>query len=105
MDNQSTPDWAIIKAYRICHPKTIRTDAEILRITRKGYQPFIFPVAKYVMEHEKPPVDPDLVLARELCAKEFPHQADFYKRGNGDGGNFVPIVLEGIKQGKRIGVG
>lgn len=110
MDNQSPPDWAIIRAYRICHPNTIRTDAGILRNLRKGFHPDVFHVARYVAEKEEPSVDPDLVLARRIAGeiyrtKGWPTTGLEIEKGNSDNHLGCMCALEGIKQGKRIGVG
>jgi hypothetical protein len=48
-----------------------------------------------------PPVDPDLLLARKVCAKQFPSEADAYGRGAYDSGGFMGVALAAIKLAKE----
>ncbi|HET8729512.1 MAG TPA: hypothetical protein VFM34_00165 [Moraxellaceae bacterium] len=64
--SDTPPQWAIDRAYEL---------------VGEGYAYTAF--ARYIAEHEQPPVDPDLLTAREICARV----ADEIGR-EGDAGNY-----------------
>jgi hypothetical protein len=43
------------------------------------------------------PVDPDLILAREVCAETWPDSADAYRIGRRDGYDTIIAALAAIK--------
>jgi hypothetical protein len=49
------------------------------------------------------PVDPDLILAREVCAKTWPASAESYRNGNMDNYVTVQAALAAIKAVRREG--
>jgi hypothetical protein len=49
------------------------------------------------------PVDPDLILAREACAKTWPASAESYRNGNMDNYVTVQAALAAIKAVRREG--
>ena len=64
--------------------------------------PTLFAFAKYIAEHEEPPVDPLLVEARELCA-QFSHYKKGYISGACDAHIEVRIALMALKRGIEMG--
>lgn len=55
-------------------------------------------LARYIAEHEEPPVDPLLVEAREIAANEVIHGADFHWRHT----EAVAIALVALKRGIEL---
>lgn len=56
--------------------------------------------AKYISEHEEPPVDPDLILARKACASRpgiHSKDAEAYFSGHFDNSVNVQSALRAIK--------
>lgn len=88
-------DWAIERAYELSlfdHGAiTERTD------WRLGF-------ARYIEAHEQPPVDPDLVTAREICAKVADQLGDpaasGYRSGLNDDGERVQFALAKLKEAR-----
>jgi len=64
--------------------------------------PTLHVLARYIAEHEEPPVDPLLVEARELCA-QFSHYKKGYISGACDAHIEVRIALAAIKRGIEMG--
>ena len=64
--------------------------------------------ARYIAEHEQPPVDPLLVEARRIVAETWRRvgsksYADRVEEGLCDDGIYVPIALTAIRRGIEIG--
>lgn len=64
--------------------------------------------ARYIAQHEQPPVDPDLELAREVCAKYFAGQGCHEVAGNYRAGEYfvgeddeLTIALAAIKAARE----
>jgi len=48
-----------------------------------------------------PKVDPDLLAAREFCARELPNLAEGFRRGDYDAGSYqLRAFIAGIKHGR-----
>lgn len=72
MDKDIPADWAIERACELANAngamwtvenaKKVKFDATTGPTTMQAF-------ARYIEAHEQPPVDPDLVTAREICAK------------------------------------
>lgn len=66
------PEWAVRRACEIVKPNP---EAALAKFAQTKTEPERFAgsdlerVARYVAEHEEPPVDPDLLIAREACAR------------------------------------
>lgn len=64
-----------------------------------------------LLDLDKPlPVDPDLIEAREICAKwhegtKLPVAANNYRAGDYDDGYYVTSVVAGIKRGRVLAAG
>ena len=58
-------------------------------------------LARYIAEHEEPPVDPLLIEAREILARHscFP---DVWRSGDGDAGWSLNPVLDALKRGMEL---
>lgn len=64
MTNTKEPaDWAKIKAYRAAYPKSNLSDTGLLEEWK--WFPQCHELARYIDKYDKPPVDPDLLAARE----------------------------------------
>ena len=61
--------------------------------------------ARYIEAHEQPPVDPDLVTAREICAVVAeglgnPVVAHGYRKGSNDTGERIQFALAKLKEAR-----
>ena len=65
--------WALLKAARHIYYYKNKTDEEISRrLTIISPESLLVAFARYIEQHEKPPVDPDLIKAREIyCSTPF----------------------------------
>lgn len=62
--------------------------------------------ARYVAEHEEPPVEPLLIEARKLCDDAYPMRSAVggsFINGGGDGTISMRLALEALKRGIEIG--
>jgi hypothetical protein len=64
--------------------------------------------ARYIAEHEDPPVDPLLIEAREICALDCEKfrllsSAGNYRRGVNDKGDTLRVVITALKRGIELG--
>ena len=62
--------------------------------------------ARYIAKHEEPPVDPDLIKAREICARVCLGQgrlrsAQNYRDGTYDSDPEVQFVLTALKEARN----
>jgi hypothetical protein len=74
--------------------------AEAIRLyTLPGTEPRIgiASIAAALVRTGWKPVDPDLILAREVCAEKWPASAEFYRNGNMDNYVTVQAALAAIK--------
>ena len=75
------PEWASERAQALAKDETLH----------EGYTRTHRAFARYIAEHEEPPVDPLLLEARELCARQ----------AEGDlGGNYGLYDAQGHREGK-----
>jgi hypothetical protein len=58
--------------------------------------------ARYIAEHEEPPVDPLLIEAREIGATHCPESADAFRVGLRDGHSSVKAILAALKRGMEL---
>ncbi len=68
MDKDMPADWAIDKACQLCDCMSCKRDV-IRKHETHWAEGAVMQLARYIEAHEQPPVDPDLVTAREICAK------------------------------------
>ena len=59
-------------------------------------------LARYIAKHEEPPVDPDLITAREICARVcVHHDALLYREGHFDSDPEVQFILTKLKEARN----
>ena len=59
-------------------------------------------LARYIAKHEEPPVDPDLITAREICARVcVHHDALLYREGHFDSDPEVQFALTKLKEARN----
>lgn len=95
MQNEKVPEWAIARA---------------LEELGVGGQPVCHVVhgfARYIAEHEEPPVDPMLVEARKVAARAYQNcrdhdMAKLALNGDLDGKYEVVCALEGLRRGIEL---
>lgn len=63
-------------------------------------------LARYIAKHEKPPVDPDLITAREICAgvADESYLSDLgysYRDGTYDNAPDVQFILAALKEARN----
>ena len=68
MDKDMPADWAIGRACELADCRSMKEDIMQKHETHWG-EGAVVALARYIEAHEQPPVDPDLVTAREICAK------------------------------------
>lgn len=95
--DEITPQWAWEKAHKLLAEAGGKWGPSAARA-----------FARYIAEHEEPPVDPLLIEAREVCARHFEdsHQGAHgvsYRYGTWDDMDTVQIALAAIKRGIEIG--
>jgi hypothetical protein len=108
------PQWAKERAvkmtaqeggplYDIADPRLFSTYPE------GGYRnQCVVAFARYIAEHEDPPVDPLLIEAREICALDCEKfrllsSAGNYRRGVNDKGDTLRVVITALKRGIELG--
>ena len=96
MDKDNPPEWALKKA---------------VELINAGITPFISSchtaahnVARYIAEHEEAPVDPDLIEARNILAKDSSDAswAAHVRKGGMDGECEMSRTLKAIKRGREL---
>lgn len=105
MSDQLPPEWAIERAKEVLSkgdPRSIRTLASWIYLA----------FARYIAEHEEPPVDPCVAAGRKLVAEtqhnwpESQWHIDEAKEtlaGNRDYTLVVKAAIEGVRRGIEIG--
>lgn len=68
----------------------------------------LYTLAKRIARTEKPPIDPDLLAAREICAKHYEasgllRTAASFRSGAYDNNHSIALTLAGIKYGREHG--
>ena len=95
------PDWAIEKVKQLHRKEGGAT------------VPMAHAFARYIAEHEEPPVDPLLVEARNICASRWDDKflpiakdiAEDFRLGRHDDDEGVEMVLRALRRGIEIGKG
>lgn len=82
------PQWALKRVYTFTEPED-------------AYTAF----ARYIAQHEQPPVDPDLLTAREICAKAaegfgLESAPASYRNGDYDNDSEVQFALSKLKEAR-----
>lgn len=99
-------DWALLRAYdEIFGPNTEVPGAEKQAAVKRTMHGFTF--ARYIEKNEEAPVDPLLVEARELIAKELdvsnPGGAQEFREGQRDHTAALRATLAALHRGIEIG--
>lgn len=98
------PDWACDRAAKLANEVSFAGGhgslwtSQFMKVNSLG-QAF----AKYIAEHEKPPVDPDLIEAREFLASNYDgpdYIADKYRQGYYDTTTALKAVVAAVKKYK-----
>lgn len=100
MADDTPPQWAMDKALALRERENDRDSDWDIVVTRA--------FARYIAEHEEPPVDPLLIEAREIAAETWRNAgsiryADNIEAGRRDGANDVVIALAALRRGVEIG--
>lgn len=107
MDKDMPADWAIERACELANAMgaawNMKDSKDAYGIRRSGDTVSAF--ARYIEAHEQPPVDPDLVTAREICAKvakELAHRgaAAMYLKTELDADAEVQFALAKLKEAR-----
>lgn len=113
-------DWAIKKAIDLGNetehsahyygnPGAAVTVEHVKRVAHMGSWFRVIAFARYIEQHEEPPVDPDLILAREIYAEQLAkggYGLSFIndaKTGKLDRYSGLVSTLTGIKEGRKLG--
>lgn len=105
MSEELPPDWAIEEALKRSDFDARPDDVAYIRRASHRWCNAIRELARMIAKHEQPPVDPDLVKAREIVADNFLRRgfADSSQEillGEHDDWEEVKCTLAGIKWGK-----
>lgn len=95
------PDWAIERALAMSATGTKLDDV-------KRHWPghaTALAFARYIAEHEEPPVDPLLVEARQIAAPDYGTGSEKIIRGERDNCSGVKIALQALRRGIEIAKG
>ena len=100
MTDNLPADWAIgeFKTRAMCDA-TIK-DVKLDYLAGLRYAGAIIEGARLIEQHEERPVDPDLELTREIAAKLYPDQEQFFRSGVGDTFPALVRILAAIKHMK-----
>ena len=106
MDKDMPADWAIERACRLADCRSIKEDIVRKHETHWG-EGAVIALARYIEAHEQPPVDPDLVTAREICAKVADELARTtlavqYRDSTFDESHEVQFALAKLKEARGI---
>jgi hypothetical protein len=98
-------DWALNRAGELYSDAGGVSSARDYAINRPNSYPAFLALARYIEQHEEPPVDPALVAAREhLASISTGPVARNYRDGRYDGigapGSFIQIFLAGAAWGR-----
>lgn len=89
-------DWAKIKAYQAHYPDAGTSDAYIIShwadLSGASHE-----LARMYSTYEQPPVDPDLLAAREYCCRQYLGYESAINRGHWDYADAVKSFLAGIQ--------
>ena len=101
MDKDMPADWAIDKACQLCDCMSCKRDV-IRKHETHWAEGAVMQLARYIEAHEQPPVDPDLVTAREICAgaQASFSEADDYRGGKYDNMQEVQFALAKLKEAR-----
>lgn len=93
--------WAKVKAYRVVCSASGASDESILNYMSGVHSGGVYELARMYDTYEQPPVDPDLLAAREYL-KGFRDRIDAkpIDKGVFDGGEIAVAFLAGIKHGR-----
>lgn len=109
MDNEKVPEWAYDRLGAIVGDRSYATavanDPKVMNI---GHA-----FARYIAEHEEPPVDPLLVEARQIAGDAMASHETFgqtystgsihcVRTGNDDGSIFVRTALNALRRGTEL---
>jgi hypothetical protein len=100
------PQWAKKRACELVNVGCVMNDYQPASVA--PHNPSIYAFAKFIAEHEEPPVDPLLIEAREICAvvmgahvgDYFRTQAEAYRDGRHDDEPEIPRILAALKRAK-----
>ena len=104
MDKDMPADWAIGRACELAGCRSMKEDIVRKHETHWG-EGAVVALARYIEAHEQPPVDPDLVTAREICARvcnDFGQtsSAKAYRDGDYDAEEELQFALAKLKEAR-----
>lgn len=100
------PDWALERALTILGSGwSLTTFHHYYSAQNNGFALTVVKVAEYVADHEEPPVDPDLIQARNVLASHHENQgfssnAEACRRGDYDDRGWIGQLVNCIKWGR-----
>ena len=97
MTDNAAPEWAFKRVQDLSAPLSTDPDFEV-----NERFPTVRAFARYIAQHEQPPVDPDLLLARECAADACERhnsvlRPDLIRSGDQDEGPIVKACLAAIR--------
>lgn len=101
MTADTPPDWVLLEAAKRSgwgeyeHTAGLRVEYQM---TRSAFRA----LCDMIHKHETPPVDPDLIEAREIVAEAYPSDETEIRSGEQDESADIAITLAGIKRGREL---
>lgn len=108
---EEIPQWAKQRACELANAVSGFSQWKRHEVGKVGY-PTLTAFARYIAQHEQPPVDPDLVKAREICARVAEELAKHeffegmvwaadYRKGFYDDDPEVQFALSALKEARN----
>ena len=99
------PQWAKERARKLANEECGRHDW--FPDDCDGMYATLTTLARYIAKHEEPPVDPDLIKAREICARvvegiDKHFVAAEYRKGIYDNLSEVQFALTALKEARNV---
>lgn len=103
------PEWAVRRAVEMANQTAGYTVQNSHQARLDTLGPYGKSLARYIAEHEEPPVDPLLIEAREIAATNFELAGAGFpeevRAGAWDHKTCVIVALAALKRGIEIGKG
>lgn len=105
MDKDMPADWAIERAIELVNVDGSTYTHESLTQKHIAGWSLCNAFARYIEAHEQPPVDPDLVTAREIMSRAMSaagstHTARMYRNGTCDESGDLQFALAKLKEAR-----
>lgn len=104
MDNEKVPEWAKARVVELINATSSQPNVRAIEVDwTDRYLSVPLAFARYIAEHEEPPVDLLLIEAREIASTIRPAFADDFRSGAVDATSTeVPVALAALRRGMEL---